>query len=80
MFLSEWPTLQKLGRFVVWHNGTPVVMSSTQPITLLDWGACNMYNMQEFMEWHEYLEIVDKFADCDKMRLDELEGENEDAK
>ena len=56
------------------------MMSSTQPITLLDWGACNMYNMQEFMEWHEYLEIVDKFADCDKMRLDELEGENEDAK
>ena len=27
------PTLQKSGRFVVWHNGTPVVMRSMQFMT-----------------------------------------------
>ena len=28
-----------------------------------------MYNMQEFMEWHEYLETVDRFEPETKQEL-----------
>jgi len=37
-----------------------------------------MYNMQEFMEWHEYLETVDKFSDSDKMAIDKLNSDIEE--
>ena len=41
-------------------------------------GENNMYNMQEFMEWHEYLELVDKLLPDDKIEWDRLDSKIEE--
>ena len=37
-----------------------------------------MYNMQEFMEWHEYLELVDNLLPDDKIEWDKLDSKIEE--
>ena len=37
-----------------------------------------MYNMQEFMEWHEYLELVDKLLPDDKIEWGRLDSKIEE--